>query len=75
MAFEDLYGLPVSTPSDTAAQAYRRGIELMLSAWPGGSEALDSAIEADTDFASGPCRPLADVFDLRRNAVGSEKSR
>ena len=51
MAFEDLYGLPVSTPSDTAARAYRRGIELMLSAWPGGSQALDLAIEADPDFA------------------------
>ena len=51
MAFEDLYGLPVSTPSETAARAYRRGIELMLSAWPGGSEALDLAIEADPDFA------------------------
>ncbi len=51
MAFEDLYGLPISTPSDTAARAYRRGIELMLSAWPGGSQALDLAIEADPDFA------------------------
>jgi hypothetical protein len=51
MAFEDLYGLPISTPSDTAAHAYRKGIELMLSAWPGGSEALEFAIEADPDFA------------------------
>jgi hypothetical protein len=51
MAFEDLYGLPISTPSDIAARAYRRGIELMLSAWPGGSEALERAIEADRDFA------------------------
>jgi hypothetical protein len=51
MAFEDLHGLAISTPSDTAAHAYRRGIELMLSAWPGGSEALELAIEADPDFA------------------------
>jgi hypothetical protein len=51
MAFEDLYGLPISTPSHTAAHAYRKGIELMLSAWPGGSEALELAIEADPDFA------------------------
>jgi hypothetical protein len=51
MAFEDLYGLAISTPSDTSARAYRRGIELMLSAWPGGSEALELAIEADPDFA------------------------
>ncbi len=51
MAFEDLYGLPVSTPSEAAARAYRQGIELMLAGWPGGSEALDLAIEADPDFA------------------------
>lgn len=51
MAFEDLYGLPVSTPSGRAARAYRQGIELMLSGWPGGSEALELAIEADPDFA------------------------
>lgn len=51
MAFEDPYGLPVSTPSEAAARAYRRGIELMLSAWPGTSEAFDLAIETDPDFA------------------------
>ena len=51
MAFEDLYGLPVSTPSEAAARAYRQGIELMLAGWPGGSEAFDLAIEADPDFA------------------------
>src|SRR3990170_125629 len=51
MAFEDLYGLPISTPSDTAAHAYRRGIELMLAGWPGATEALELAIEADPDFA------------------------
>jgi tetratricopeptide (TPR) repeat protein len=51
MTVEDLYGLPISTPSDAAAHAYRKGIELMLSAWPGGSEALELAIEADPDFA------------------------
>ena len=51
MAFEDLYGLTVSTPSDAAARAYRQGIELMLSGWPGAAEALELAIEADPDFA------------------------
>jgi hypothetical protein len=51
MAFEDLYGLPISTQSEAAARAYRQGIELMLSAWPGASQALDLAIEADPDFA------------------------
>jgi hypothetical protein len=51
MALEDLYGLAISTSSDSAAHAYRRGIELMLSAWPGASPALELAIETDPDFA------------------------
>jgi tetratricopeptide (TPR) repeat protein len=51
MAFEDLYGLPISTSSERAARAYRLGIERMLAAWPGASEALDLAIEADPEFA------------------------
>src|SRR3981189_3078167 len=51
MAFEDLHGLAISTPSDTAAHAYRRGIELMLSAWARGSGAPEPGIEADTRLA------------------------
>lgn len=51
MAFEDRYGLPVSTSSEAAAQAYRHGIDLMLSAWPGAARAMDLAIEEDCDFA------------------------
>jgi hypothetical protein len=51
MVFEDSYGLPISTSSGAAADAYRRGVELMLSAWPGASQALELSIEADPDFA------------------------
>ena len=51
MAFEDRYGLPISTSSEAAAEAYRHGIELMLSSWPGAAQALDLAIGADADFA------------------------
>ncbi|SHK59445.1 hypothetical protein SAMN05444159_3670 [Bradyrhizobium lablabi] len=51
MAFEDRYGLGLSTQSETAAQRYREGIDLLQSAWPGAAQALDSAIEADGDFA------------------------
>src|SRR6202049_2952277 len=51
MAFEDRYGLAISTSSEVAAQRYREGIDLLLLAWPGASEALDTAIEADPDFA------------------------
>src|ERR1700685_1465607 len=51
MAFEDRYGLPMSTSSEAAAQAYRHGIDLMLSAWPGAAQAMDIAIETDGEFA------------------------
>jgi tetratricopeptide (TPR) repeat protein len=48
---EDRYGLPLSTDSSTAAQAYRDGIELTLSAWPGAAEAFERAIREDQGFA------------------------
>jgi Tfp pilus assembly protein PilF len=48
---EDRYGLPLSTASPAAAQAYRDGIDLMLSAWTGAAEAFERAISADPDFA------------------------
>jgi hypothetical protein len=50
-AHEDRYGLPLSTASSAAATAYRDGIDLMLSAWPGTADAFDRAIVADPDFA------------------------
>jgi len=48
---EDRYGLPLSTSSPEAAQDYRDGIDLMLSAWPGAAEAFDRALAADAEFA------------------------
>jgi len=48
---QDRYGLPLSTGSAEAAEAYREGVDLMLSAWPGAAEAFDRAIAADPDFA------------------------
>lgn len=47
----DSRGLPLSTTSGLAAERYRAGIDLLLSAWPGDAEALDEAIAADPDFA------------------------
>jgi tetratricopeptide (TPR) repeat protein len=47
----DRYGYALSTVSAEATQAYRDGIDLMLSAWPGAAEAFDRAIAADPDFA------------------------
>jgi len=51
MAFEDRYGLTLSTASPEAAEAYRAGVDLLLAAWPGAAEAFERAIEADPDFA------------------------
>jgi tetratricopeptide (TPR) repeat protein len=48
---QDRYGLPLSTSSPEAAEAYRDGIDLMLSAWPGAAEAVDRALAADAEFA------------------------
>jgi tetratricopeptide (TPR) repeat protein len=48
---EDRYGLPLSTDSSDAAAAYREGMDLMLSAWPGAAQAFERAITADPDFA------------------------
>src|SRR5258707_15724199 len=48
---QDRYGLPLSTDQAAAAEAYRDGIDRMLSAWPGAAEAFERAIAADPDFA------------------------
>jgi hypothetical protein len=50
-AHQDRYGLPLSTDSSDAAAAYRDGIDLMFSAWPGAAEAFERAIAADGEFA------------------------
>ncbi len=47
----DRYGLVLSTSSAAAADAYRRGHDLMLAAWPGADAAFDAAIAHDPDFA------------------------
>lgn len=47
----DDYDLPLSTVSETAAEHYREGVRLMLCAWPGAGDELDTAIEADPGFA------------------------
>lgn len=47
----DSYDLPLSTGSPIAAERYREGIALMLSAWPTANGFLEAAIEADPEFA------------------------
>jgi len=51
MAYEDRYGLTLSTASSEAAEAYRQGVDLLLAAWPGAVEAFERAIAADPEFA------------------------
>src|SRR5258708_10405068 len=47
----DGYGLPLSTTSSAARDAYVEGCEAKLTMHPGAIEAFDRAIEADPGFA------------------------
>ena len=47
----DRYGLPVSTASPAARDAYVAGCDLKLTMYPGAIEAFDRATEADPGFA------------------------
>jgi tetratricopeptide (TPR) repeat protein len=47
----DGYGLPLSTTSSAARDAYVEGCEAKLTMYPGAIEAFDRAIEADPGFA------------------------
>jgi hypothetical protein len=66
MARLDSRGLPISTTSDLAAEHYRKGVDLLLSAWPGAAEALEEAIADDPDFA------LAHAARARLHAIRAE---
>ena len=46
----DRYGLALSTRS-AAAAAYREGVDLMLSAWPGAEACFERALREDEGFA------------------------
>lgn len=47
----DRYGLTLSTRSEAAAEAYRDGVDRLLSAWTGALECFERAIAADEGFA------------------------
>lgn len=47
----DRYGLPLSTASRKAAAAYREGIDLLLSGYPGAEEKFQEALRHDEGFA------------------------
>jgi hypothetical protein len=47
----DNHGLPLSTSSDAAAEAYRQGTMLMQCGWPGAEAQFELAIATDPNFA------------------------
>src|ERR1700681_3379506 len=47
----DRYGLPLSSASAVARDAYVQGCDLLLTLYPGSIEAFDRAIAADPGFA------------------------
>lgn len=47
----DRYGLALATSSAKAGAAYRRGVDLLLSAWPGAESSLLEALAHDPGFA------------------------
>jgi tetratricopeptide repeat protein len=47
----DRYGLALATSSPKAADAYRAGVDLLLSAWPGAEARFREAIAHDPGFA------------------------
>src|SRR6516162_8184947 len=47
----DRYGLPLSTASSDARDAYVQGCQAKLTMYPGAVEAFDRAIRADPTFA------------------------
>jgi len=73
MAHLDRRGLPISTTSDLAAERYREGVNLLLSAWPGATEALDEAIVADPEFALAHAA-LARLQAIRGEAAAARAS-
>ena len=71
----DRYGLPISTSSETARDAYIAGCDGVLTAWHGDAAHLARALEADPGFALahaalGRARFLmADVAGARQSAA------
>jgi hypothetical protein len=51
MSHEDRYGLPLTTESGRAADAYVEGVDRLLSVQPGADRCFRLAIDADPDFA------------------------
>lgn len=47
---KDRYGLPITTTSSEAAEAFREGIDGLLASWHGADVAMSRALEKDHEF-------------------------
>jgi len=68
MTAEDRYGLPLTTASMRAVDAYVEGVDRLLSAQPGADRCFTMAIDADPSFALGHIA-LARTHQLRMQPV------
>lgn len=66
MAHFDNHDQEITTASDVAAEEYRAGITLLLTAWPGAADRLNAAIQADPDLA------LAHAARARLSAISAK---
>jgi hypothetical protein len=64
MSFQDRYGLPLTTVSSRAVDAYVEGVDRLLSARPGADRCFLDAVDADPDFALGHIA-LGRTYQLR----------
>src|SRR5690606_37073851 len=76
---KDRYGLPLSTSSAAARDAYVEGVDLLLTVYPGAAASFDRAIAVDPDFALayiGRARAaqLAGQLDGMRADLGTASS-
>src|ERR1700757_3742234 len=70
----DRYGLPLSTRSSAARDAYVEGCEAKLTMYPGAIEAFDRAVAADAGFALAHAA-RAHVLLERGDAAAARASR
>lgn len=66
MVLEDRYGLPLSTTSAQARDAYVRGVDSILSATAGFERDLGQAMQADPQFALAQAALARGLFAVQR---------
>src|SRR5579862_4446286 len=68
----DRYGLPLSTASSAARDAYVEGCGAKLTMYPGALEAFDRAIAADPGFALAHAARAYTLLDRGEGAAARE---